>query len=91
MTAVLELPQELQRYAGGQAAVELNGGNVKEVLDDLCRKFPDLAPRVRRGPDEAFPYLPIFLNGAKQPLQGLSQVTVNDGDRIEIFALASGG
>ena len=91
MTVVLELPPEFQKYADGQATVELEGQTVNAVLDELCLRFPDLDARVRRRPDEAYPYLPIFLNGKKLPLQGLSQIEVNDGDRLEVFALASGG
>ena len=85
------MPPELQRYADGRSTIELSGNDVKAALDHLCRQFPELESRVRRGPDEAFPYLPIFLNDEKLPLHGLSQITVHDGDRLEIFALASGG
>ena len=36
------IPSDLQRYTGGLAQVEVDARSYRELLPELCRRFPDL-------------------------------------------------
>lgn len=88
---VVEVPSEFKRYAGGENSFELNGKTVGEVLDELLASCPELKIRLMNDRDELYSYLPIFLNQEKLPDRGYRSRGVNDGDRLEVIAIASGG
>jgi hypothetical protein len=88
---VVEVPPEFKRYAGGGNLFEQEGSNVGEVLDGLLLRHPDLKVRLMNDRGELYSYLPIFLNQDKLPERGYRSRVVNDGDRLEVIAIASGG
>lgn len=88
---VVDVPSEFKRYAGGGDKFELEGANVGEVLDGLLHQHPDLRVRLMNDRGELYSYLPVFLNQNKLPDRGYRSRVVNDGDRLEVIAIASGG
>jgi molybdopterin converting factor small subunit len=40
--AKVVFPAELQRYAGGAVEVEVSAGNYRDLVAELCRRFPAL-------------------------------------------------
>jgi molybdopterin converting factor small subunit len=91
MAVVIEIPEELGRYAGGQAEVEVDGSTVEAALVALFDRFPELRSRVVGSQGEFHAWTPVFLNGAKLASRGAASTAVADGDRIEVVVLASGG
>ena len=45
MTAI-RIPPTLRPEVGGERQVEAYGGNVREVLEDLARRYPALEPQL---------------------------------------------
>ena len=91
MSVIFEVPPALVRYSNSQTSFELAGDNVQETLEDLWMRFPELRKRVLNGTGELFPYLLLFHNGLKLPRNGFSSMTVVNGDKLELIALAEGG
>ena len=58
----VRLPTVLRQNAGGQSAVQANGGTVGEVLEDLVRQFPLLAGQVVTD-DDVISILPAVAGG----------------------------
>ena len=42
MASTLKIPSPLRRFTNGQASLDVNGKSVKEVLDELFSKYPDI-------------------------------------------------
>jgi molybdopterin converting factor small subunit len=91
MGVVIEIPEELARYTGGQRNVEVAGTTVEAAFAALFDCFPALQSRVTGERGEFHPWAPVFLNGAKLASRKADSTAVNDGDRIEVAILASGG
>lgn len=87
----LEIPSGLKKYAGGETIFELDGSTVGETLDRLLTQYPNLQIRLMKDRGELYSYLPIFLNQDKLPSRGFRSRPLNDGDRLEVVAIASGG
>ncbi len=91
MNIVIEIPEELARYADGQAEVEIEGSTVEAAFAALFNRFPKLQSRVVSERGEFHPWTPVFLNGAKLASRTADSTALTPGDRIEVVVLASGG
>ena len=91
MAVLIEIPEELTRYADGATEVTVTGQTVEAALAALFARFPALQSRVTSERGDFHPWIPVFLNGRKVLAQCASETPVADGDRIEIAVLASGG
>ena len=47
--ATVRIPSLLQALTGGQAAVEVRGQTLREVLGDLASRYPDVRDRILEG------------------------------------------
>lgn len=90
-TVKFEVPSEFKRYAGGENCFELSGSTVGDVLDQILESCPDLRIRVMNDRGELYSYLPLFLNEEKLPDRGYRSRALNEGDQLELVAIASGG
>ena len=42
MNSKLRIPSPLRSFTNGQAILEVQGSNIKEILDELFEKYPEL-------------------------------------------------
>ena len=88
MTAV-RIPPTLRNEVGGERQVEAVGGNVREVLQDLARRYPALEPQLFEDGDLA-PFVNVYVGGEDiRTLEGLD-TTVNGRPMILLPAMAGG-
>ena len=88
MTAV-RIPPTLRNEVGGQRQVEAHGGNVREVLEDLARRYPALEPQLFEG-GELASFVNVYLGGEDvRTLDGLD-TTVDGLPMILLPAMAGG-
>src|SRR5579859_3527556 len=57
------LPSALRSFTNGQARVGAEGGTVRDVLDDLERKFPGIDARIREQDGSIRRFVNVFVNG----------------------------
>lgn len=78
----------------GGPAVQLNGADeltVERMLDELCRRYPDLRPKLMLKADELHPALHILVNGRDMRyINGLDTV-ITSRDEVRIFPPVGGG
>lgn len=91
MSVVIEIPEELTRYSGGQTEVEVPGATLCVAFESLFDQFPNLRSRVVNERGDFHPWILVFLDGTRVVGQRAQQTELNDGDRIEVAVLASGG
>ncbi|MDQ3724961.1 MAG: MoaD family protein [Actinomycetota bacterium] len=89
--ATVKIPPVLRPKAGGQAEVEVGGGNVGEVLRSLAGEYPDTQAQLFGDDGELNRYVNVYLNDEDvRVLQGL-ETAVKDGDTVHILPAMAGG
>ncbi len=91
MAITVEIPHAISRYSEEETQVDLEGQTVGEVLGSLWEKYPPLKTRVLDREGRLYAYLLLFQNDQKLPRENLMNFPLQDGDRLEIVALAEGG
>lgn len=88
MIIKLCLCQILSYYANNQPTVEVNGNTVRECLDDLVTRFPNLNKVIEMGKTAGL--VNIYISNNKgNAIEDLSQ-PVKDGDELNV-AFSGGG
>ncbi|HUL94399.1 MAG TPA: MoaD/ThiS family protein [Usitatibacter sp.] len=82
------LPSPLAGYTAGRREVQAQGATIREVLDDLDRRYPGIRFRMIDEQDAVRPHIRIFVNREKAAslAQGLAP-----GDEVLVVAALSGG
>jgi sulfur-carrier protein len=63
----------LKPHTGGKSEIEIEAGNVRELLNRLGETYPGLKPQLARGVSVAIDGV-IFRDGWHEPLQPTSEV-----------------
>lgn len=91
MATKVRIPTPLQKLTANQGEVEVSGGNVKSVIDDLEKKFPGFKERLCDENGKLRRFVNIYLNDEDvRFLQG-EETPVKDGDQISIIPAIAGG
>jgi adenylyltransferase/sulfurtransferase len=89
--ATLRIPTPLRPYAEGQTEVTVQGSNVREALDDLVTRFPNLKKHLFNDADELRPFVNLFLGEEDvRYLQGVDTPLADD-DKLMIIPSIAGG
>jgi molybdopterin converting factor small subunit len=70
--------------------VEVNGATVRNCIEDLVTRFPDMKKYIYDGPDEICAFIQFFHNGLFIPYDELDK-PVKDGDEIFPLMIIGGG
>jgi sulfur-carrier protein len=90
MAIMVRIPTPLRTLTAGKDEVEAKGGTVREVIDDLERRFPGMKDRlcdekgVRR-------FVNIYQNEEDIRFLDALDTSVKDGDSISIVPAIAGG
>jgi molybdopterin converting factor small subunit len=87
----LSLPSVLTPLAGGQHTLDVAGNTVGETLDDVTRRFPSLAPRLRDEHGAPYPFVTIYLNDEDIRFLGGFSAAVQPGDELSVVPAVAGG
>jgi molybdopterin synthase sulfur carrier subunit len=90
MSVKVQIPQAMRQHADGQAAVELSGNNIKEVLDNLGTKYPNIVGRLFEN-GQVRRFVNIYLNDEDIRYLDNLQSAVKDGDVLSIIPAVAGG
>ena len=91
MSVTLSLPTVLARLAEGQSTIEAAGGTLGEVVADVARRFPRLAPRLRDEAGGPYPFVTFYLNDEDIRFRGGFETAVREGDEVTVVAAIAGG
>ena len=85
------LPTVLQRLTNNQVEVEAEGSNIREVVDDLERRFPGIKERLCDESGRLRRFVNVYLNN--EDIRHLNQeaTPVADGDEISVVPAIAGG
>ena len=87
----LKIPSPLRPYAGGEAAVELNGETVAEVINALIDRHPGLKKHLFSDDNSLRPFVNLFLDDVNvNQLDGM-ETPLKDDDTVLIIPSIAGG
>lgn len=87
----IHIPTPLRQYTGKQAAVEVKGNNVGEVLSDLVNSHPDLRRHLYNDDGKLRAFVNVYLNDEDVRYLQKEATSVKDGDNISIVPSIAGG
>ena len=79
----------LREYARTKE-VELAGDNVKEILEEICGKFPGIEQMILQN-HTLHPFINVFVNGKNINELGGLETPLSPNDEVAIFPPVSGG
>jgi molybdopterin synthase sulfur carrier subunit len=87
---VVRIPPTLRTETGGAPRVEVEGDNVRELLDDLMDRFPALRRQLWEDGDIA-PFVNVYVGGEDvRTLDGLD-TPVSNGQTVILLPAMAGG
>jgi sulfur-carrier protein len=90
-TVSVLIPTPLRRFTEGAAKVELEGADVKEVLDALDARYPGIGERLRDESGEIRRFVNVFVNGNNVRDRDGIATAVAAGDEVGIIPAMAGG
>jgi molybdopterin synthase sulfur carrier subunit len=87
---VVRIPPQLRTEIGGARQVSADGDTVRELLDDLMDRFPQLRPQLEEDGDLA-PFVNVYVEGEDvRTLDGLD-TAVDDEQTVILLPAMAGG
>jgi molybdopterin synthase sulfur carrier subunit len=88
--SLIRIPPMLRGDVGGAREVPAEGGNVRELLDDLLARFPALRHQLVEDDDLA-PFVNVYVEGEDvRTLEGLD-TPVREGATVILLPAMAGG
>jgi sulfur-carrier protein adenylyltransferase/sulfurtransferase len=87
----IAMPTALRQYAGGVAAVEVEGETIGELLASLTTKYPELKKHLFDGSGKLRSFVNVYVNDEDIRHQGQEKTVVKEGDDISIIPAIAGG
>jgi sulfur-carrier protein len=85
------IPAALRSCAGGAREVPVEGGTLRDVLDDLSRRLPVLERRLRDESGVLRPHVLVFVDGVMVRTAAGLDTPVHDGTEVVVAPAVSGG
>jgi adenylyltransferase/sulfurtransferase len=85
------IPTALRQYAGGTAAVEVQGATAGEVLASLTTQHPDLKKHLYDASGKLRSFVNVFVNDEDIRHQQNENTPIKEGDDISIIPAIAGG
>ena len=90
MPATLFLPAVLAKLADAKE-LSAQGATVGDLVADVSARFPALAPRLRDGEGNPYPFVTFYLNDEDIRFHGGFSAAVQDGDELTVVPAIAGG
>ncbi|HVV59928.1 MAG TPA: ubiquitin-like small modifier protein 1 [Gaiellaceae bacterium] len=90
MSVVVRIPPVLRAEAGGAREVEASGATVRELLDDLSGRHPQLGARVVDA-GEIQPFVNVYVDGEDVRTRDGLETPVREGSTVILLPAMAGG
>jgi molybdopterin synthase sulfur carrier subunit len=91
MAVRIKLPTILRPHAGGVASVEGTGSTLREVLQDLERRYPGVTSGVVSDEGGLHRFVNVYVNEEDVRYTGALDTELREGDTVSILPAVAGG
>jgi MoaD family protein len=91
MPIEVRVPTVLRKHTGGEKKVTAEGGTLRELVDDLERRYPGMGAALV-GPDgQLHRFVQTYVNDEDARFLGGIETPLSDGDEVSILPAVAGG
>jgi sulfur-carrier protein len=90
MAVKVNIPTPMRQHTDSQAVVEAAGTTVKDLLDNLGKKYPGIVSRLFEN-GQIRRFVNIYINDEDIRYLDNLQTAVKDGDELSIIPAVAGG
>lgn len=90
MPVRIHIPTPMRQHTDGQAVVEAGGTSIKDLLDNLGKKYPALTGRLFEN-GQVRRFVNVYLNDEDIRYLDSLNTPVKDGDEVSIIPAVAGG
>jgi len=90
MTVEVRLTGSLQKLVGGKRAIQAEGANVRQLLDDLDSRYPGFQSTLLTD-GQLHRFVVIYLNDEDIRFLGQLETPLKEGDVLSILPALAGG
>ncbi|MBI2880852.1 MAG: MoaD/ThiS family protein [Candidatus Tectomicrobia bacterium] len=91
MPVKVRIPTPLQKLTKNQGEVEAKGASVRDIIEDMERRFPGLKERLYDNAGEIRRFINVYVNDEDIRFLDGSKTAVKDGDEVSIIPAIAGG
>ena len=91
MSIKVRIPTPLQKLTNNQPEVECNAKNIKELIENLDKKYPGIKGRLCDENGNLRRFVNIFVNEQDIRFLNGDKTELNDGDEVSIIPAIAGG
>jgi len=91
MSIKVRIPTPLQKLTQDQTEVKAEGVTVKELIDNLQKKFPGIKERICDDTGKVRRFINIYVNEEDIRFLNRDQTQLKDGDSVSIIPAIAGG
>ena len=85
MHSKVYIPSPLRRFAEGNSVVEVEGGDIQTVLNDLFRKLPDIQQQIMDDKGSLRNFVNVYMTREDRRTRGGMETKVDEGAEIRII------
>ena len=91
MQVTVRIPAPLQKLTQNQAEVKANGASIRELIEDLEKKFPGIEERIYDETGKIRRFINIYVNEEDVRFLQQEETPLKDGDEVSIIPAIAGG
>jgi len=91
MSITVRVPTPLQKLTQNQGEVKVSGANIKELIEDLEKKFPGIKGRICDEKGKVRRFINIYVNEEDIRFLQMDDTPLKDGDEVSIIPAIAGG
>lgn len=91
MAVKVRIPTPLQRLTANQSEVDVEGKNIKEIINSLEEKFPGIKERICDENGQVRKFVNLFVNDEDARFLQGEETQLKDGDLVSIIPAIAGG
>lgn len=91
MASTLRIPSPLRRFTNGESSIDVNGSNVKDILEELFQIHPSIKNHLVDEDGSLRNFVNIFIEGEDIRQKGGMEAAVKEGSDLRIIPSIAGG
>jgi len=91
MAVKVRIPTPLQKLTGNLSEVEVNGRNIRELVENLEKKYPGIKERITDEKGKIRRFVNIYVNEEDIRFLQMEETPLKDGDEVSIIPAIAGG
>lgn len=91
MSITVRIPTPLVKLTQNRVEVKADGTNIKELIDDLERKFPGIKERICEETGKIRKFINVYVNEEDIRFLQQEETSLKHGDEVSIIPAIAGG